>query len=195
MTRIVLVPGSVRRHSVTSAALATVRAAVVRRERGVETPYLDVAGLPFYDQDADEEGAPESVMAARALVAGADALIIATPSYNGMVSGVLKNALDWLSRPWGASALTGLPVAVLSASTGTYGAADAQPGLCAVLKRAGSEVIEHPRVAIGNAEQRLGRGGLYTEPALASAIDGLVDATLGACLPEPAIGTRLSLAN
>ncbi|MGW2836758.1 NADPH-dependent FMN reductase [Streptomyces sp. NPDC001493] len=195
MTRIVLVPGSVRRHSVTSAALATVRAAVERRERGIETPFLDVAGLPFYDQDADEEGAPEAVMAARVLVAGADALIIATPSYNGMVSGVLKNALDWLSRPWGASALTGLPVAVLSASTGRYGAADAQPGLCAVLERAGSEVIEHPRVAIGNAEQRLGRGGLYTEPALASAIDGLVDATLGACLPDPAIGTRLSPAN
>ena len=180
MTRIVLVSGSLRQHSVNGAALATIRDILDQRSGEVSTPDLDLAQLPYYVEDLDVGPGPEAVREARELLIASDAAIFSTPSYNGSMTGVLKNALDWLSRPWKASSLTGKPVALLTASPGKYGGADAQPDTRRVLARCGAELIDHEPVAIGNAEFLIGCDGLYTEPSVVAALEGLVDATLRA---------------
>ncbi|OIJ92335.1 NADPH-dependent FMN reductase [Streptomyces monashensis] len=180
MTTIVLVSGSLRRNSVNAALLTTVRAILERRPGDIGTHLLTPAGLPLFDEDVEAQGVPAPVAAAQELVRHADAVVISSPSYNGSMPGGLKNALDWLSRPWGASALTGKPVATATASPGKGGGAEVQPELHRVLERAGALVVDHGRVALGNAAARLGPRGLYTEPAVTAALDGLVDATLAA---------------
>ncbi|MGW7574689.1 NADPH-dependent FMN reductase [Streptomyces sp. NPDC054765] len=162
------------------AVLATLEECLSRRRGKFETAYLDPGTLPHFDQnvDEDETALPEAVTDARTLVIAADALVISTPSYNGAMSGVLKNALDWLSRPWGNSSLTSRPTAIVSASPGRRGGEEAQPGLRAVLERAGAVMIDHPVVAIGNATQRVHPRGLFTEPAVVAALDGMTESML-----------------
>jgi len=82
----------------------------------------DLENVPFYNEDIDLEGrVPQQAAALRASVESADAVLLLTPEYNGAMPAVLKNAIDWLSRPRGASALDGKPVAVIGASGGQYG--------------------------------------------------------------------------
>ncbi|MDI3424236.1 NADPH-dependent FMN reductase [Streptomyces luteolus] len=179
--------GSVRDGSLNTAALCTVREILGRRHGSFATPGLDLTALPYYDQNADRGPGPDAVCTARGVVSAADALIISTPSYNGAMSGVLKNALDWLSRPWGASALTGKPVAVLTASTGRTGGADAQPELLRVLERAGAFPVAHPKVAITAGEEMISAAGTFLRPSVVAALDGLVDATLTTLSRQPAL--------
>ncbi|WP_078988872.1 NADPH-dependent FMN reductase [Streptomyces sp. WM6372] len=180
MSRIVIVSGSLRRHSVNSAALATIRSIIDRRDGEIHTSEIRVADLPYYNEDLDVGPGPAAVSAARELLIASDAAIISTPSYNGAMTGALKNALDWLSRPWKASSLTGKPVGLLTASPGKYGGVDAQPDTRRVLERCGAVLIDHARVAIGNAELLVGRDGTITEPSVVAELEGLVDATVAA---------------
>ncbi|MEV4441286.1 NAD(P)H-dependent oxidoreductase [Streptomyces sp. NPDC049577] len=192
MIKLVLISGSLRRGSLNSAALRAVRRIIEDMPVDVEVVSLPIGRIPFYDGDVEEAGMTAAVEAARALVADADALVISTPSYNGAVSGVLKNALDWLSRPYGASPLTDKAVAVLSASPGGRGAVDAQPALLTVLRTCGAFVVEHPPVAIGQADQRLDRHGEMTDPEILDALRGLVGATLTAATRPARGGGRRS---
>jgi chromate reductase len=98
--------------------------------------------LPPYDEDDDVDPAPPAVARIRAAVAGADAVLFATPEYNGSVPGVLKNAVDWLSRPRGTAPLLNKPVAVIGASMGMFGGVWAQADLRRILKIAGARVVE-----------------------------------------------------
>ena len=98
--------------------------------------------LPHYDQDLDTDEAPAAVVAFRAALAEADALVVATPEYNGSVPGVLKNAIDWASRPRGASALDGKPVAVVSVSPSPRGAQWAREDALKILRVAGAQPLE-----------------------------------------------------
>ena len=104
--------------------------------------YEDLKAVPPYDADDDVEPAPPAVARLRAAIADADAVLIATPEYNGSISGVLKNALDWASRPRTGSPLRFKPVAVVGASTGAFGAVWAQAELRKVLGAMGGRVIE-----------------------------------------------------
>ncbi|WP_288812195.1 NAD(P)H-dependent oxidoreductase [Gordonia hongkongensis] len=92
---------------------------------GVSVTVVDNLGsLPFYSEDIDiEEQLDPAVANLRQVVGAADGVLIATPEYNGTIPAALKNAIDWLSRPYGTGALTGKPVAVLSAALGQYGGA------------------------------------------------------------------------
>src|SRR5215467_4312207 len=108
--------------------------------------------VPPYDQDDDVEAAPPAVAALRAAVASADAVLIATPEYNSSIPGVLKNALDWASRPKGDNALWGKPAAVVGASTGMFGAVWAQAETRKVLSASGARVIDTD-LPIGHAEE------------------------------------------
>ncbi|MCW2848575.1 MAG: NADPH:quinone oxidoreductase [Marmoricola sp.] len=104
--------------------------------------YADLAALPHYDQDLDHDDAPASVVAFRAAIADADALVVATPEYNGSLPGVLKNAIDWASRPRGTAALTGKPVAVISVSPSPRGAQWAREDAERILRVAGAHPVE-----------------------------------------------------
>ncbi|MCW2868665.1 MAG: NADPH:quinone oxidoreductase, partial [Marmoricola sp.] len=103
--------------------------------------YDGLRDLPHYDQDLDGEAAPASVRAFRDAVAAADALVVATPEYNGTIPGVLKNAIDWASRPRGASPLDGKPAAVVSVSPSPRGAQWAREDLVKVLGVAGARPL------------------------------------------------------
>jgi chromate reductase len=135
--------------------------------------------VPPYDEDSDVEPAPPAVAALRAALAGADAVLFATPEYNSSVPGQLKNALDWASRPLATNALRNMPVAVVGASTGAFGAVWAQAELRKVLAATGARVVEG-EVAVGHAPEKLAPGGALLDEnlreQLAEVTDGLVEA-------------------
>lgn len=110
-------------------------------EGAVGTIFEGLADLPFYD-DVLEADLPEAVVRLRAAVAEADALILATPEYNGSVSAVLKNAIDWASRPYGKGSITGKPALVLAASPSPNGAKWAREDLVKILKVAQAVPLE-----------------------------------------------------
>jgi chromate reductase len=105
-----------------------------------------------YDEDLDSEPTPAGAARLRRELQEADAVLIATPEYNSSIPGQLKNAIDWASRPLGASALTGLPVAVIGASTGQFGAVWAQAELRKVLGASGARVVDG-EFAVGRAHE------------------------------------------
>jgi chromate reductase, NAD(P)H dehydrogenase (quinone) len=118
----------------------------------------ELKAIPPYDEDDDVDPAPEAVARLRAAVAGADALLFATPEYNSSVPGQLKNALDWLSRPLAHNPLRNKPVAVVGASSGAFGAVWAQAELRKVLSAIGARVVEGD-LALGHAESRFDEAG------------------------------------
>ena len=139
MMRILAVSGSLREDSHNTSLL---RAAIEAAPEGVELELWEgIGGLPIYDQDLEPGELPESVLRLREDWGSADAILFATPEYNGSVPGGLKNAIDWASRPKLEAALTNQNVAVIGASTGQFGAMWAQADLRKILGVAGARVI------------------------------------------------------
>jgi chromate reductase len=136
--KVLAVSGSLRDDSHNTSLL---RAAVEAAPDGVEVELWEGIGdLPIYDQDLEHDP-PESVCRLREDWASADAILFATPEYNGSVPGGLKNAIDWASRPKLEAALTNQNVSVIGASTGQFGAMWAQADLRKILGVAGARVI------------------------------------------------------
>ncbi|GHJ37125.1 NADPH-dependent FMN reductase [Streptomyces sp. TS71-3] len=185
MTSIILVSGSLRRDSLNSALLATARRVIGERDSSIHTSVLEIGSLPYFNDDVDGEDAPPPVVAARAMVEAADAMLICTPSYNGAPPGALKNAVDWLSRPAGEGVLTDVPVFTMSASPGSNGAAESQEILRDVLDCAGAAVFDHPIVAVAKADLLPCRDGELVDPALSALLVEFVDGLLSVALPEP----------
>jgi chromate reductase len=150
--RVLGISGSLRRGSLNSALL---RAAAERLPAGAELVEFDrLREIPPYDEDVEVEGTPAVVEELRQAVREADAVLIATPEYNHSIPGQLKNALDWVSRPAGKSALNGKPAAAIGASTGMFGAVWAQAELRKVLGALGGRVVE-AELPIGHASEQL----------------------------------------
>jgi chromate reductase, NAD(P)H dehydrogenase (quinone) len=118
--------------------------------------------VPPYDEDDDRDPAPEGAQRFRDAIAGADALLFATPEYNSSVPGQLKNAIDWASRPLATNVLRNKPVAAIGASTGMFGAVWAQADLRKVLAATGARVVEG-EVAVGHAQTRFDENGNLTD--------------------------------
>ncbi|MCW7943916.1 FMN reductase [Streptomyces hygroscopicus] len=125
-------------------------AAVKHAPEGVEVVLYEGLGLiPFYNEDIDVEGsAPEAATTLRTAAAQADALLLFSPEYNGTIPAVLKNAIDWLSRPYGAGVLSGKPVAVVGTAFGQYGGVWAQDETRKALGIAGAAVLEDAKLSI-----------------------------------------------
>lgn len=141
------ISGSLRRGSYNSAAL---RAAAELLPDGMTLETFDLSPIPMYNEDLRSEGMPESVRNFRDRITAADALLVATPEYNYSIPGVLKNALDWASRPDsnGFLPLEGKPVAIMGASPGNFGAVRAQMHLRHVFVYTNSPVVNEPEVLI-----------------------------------------------
>ncbi|MGH2936415.1 MAG: NADPH-dependent FMN reductase [Gaiellaceae bacterium] len=136
--RILAVSGSLRAGSYNTELL---RAAADAAPEGIEVELWEGIGdLPIYDQDLEED-VPDSVSRLREEWAAADAILFATPEYNGSVPGGLKNAIDWASRPKGEAPLLNKTVAVVGASMGQFGALWAQQDLRRILGVAGARVV------------------------------------------------------
>jgi chromate reductase len=151
--------------------------------------FLDGLGdLPHFSQELEGERTPASVEALRRRIAVADALLIATPEYNSGMPGVLKNGLDWASRPSGESVLAGKPVAVLGASPGRFGAVRAQAEVRTVLRAIGAEVLDE-ELPVAAVHEKFGDEGRLeheeTDRALSDLLGSLVELAGGPPPAEP----------
>lgn len=161
---VLAISGSLRAESFNTALARAVRDLA---PDGVEVElYEGLAELPPYDADTDGEDSPIAVRDLRERIAAADALFIVTPEYNGSIPGVLKNAIDWASRPpHGEAVLWGKTVAVAGATTGQYGAIWAQQDLRRVLGIAGARVIEG-EVPVARAHDKFDADGRLSHPVI-----------------------------
>jgi NAD(P)H-dependent FMN reductase len=144
--KILVLVGSLRAASV-NRQLAEV--AIESAPAGVSLQLFDRLGeLPFYNEDIDGDGVAEPVQALRLAAAEADAALVVTPEYNGSIPGVLKNAIDWLSRPFGDGALKGKPMAVIGSALGQYGGVWAHDETRKSFGIAGPRVVEDLKLSI-----------------------------------------------
>ena len=174
--RVLGISGSLRRGSYNARLL---RQAGELLPGGFELEVFDgLREVPPYDADQDVEPAPEAVRRLREAIAEADALLIATPEYNSSIPGLLKNALDWASRPFPDNVLRGKPVAVIGASTSSFGAVWAQAETRKVLGASGARVIDRD-LPVAKAQEAFDGDGDLVDPGLRSRLEGLL-ATLAA---------------
>ncbi len=176
MDRIVRVlgfAGSLREGSYNRGLL---RAAQELAPDGMTIQPFDLAPLPLYNADVEERGAPEPVVAFRAAIRDADALLIATPEYNHGVPGVLKNAIDWASRPPGQSALKGKPAAIMGASPGMTGTARAQPQLRQAFVFTETYALLKPEVLVARAHEKFDAAGRLTDEETRKWVRALLEA-------------------
>jgi chromate reductase len=159
-------PGSLRKDSYSVAVLRSLQAEL--------PPYAVLTirdlKLPLYNEDEDGEASPGVIREFRQAIKTSDALVIATPEYNHGMSGVLKNGLDWASRPYGQSVLTGKPVLVISVSPAFTGGVRAQYQVNETLLAVGARIALGPQVVIGNAASKIKEGRLVDEESLRFAL-------------------------
>ena len=182
--RVLGISGSLRSGSLNSALL---RAAAERLPAGAELIEFErLREVPPYDEDVELDGTPTMVEELRQAVRSADAVLIATPEYNHSIPGQLKNALDWVSRPAGKSAMNGKPAAAIGASTGMFGAVWAQAELRKVLGALGGRVVE-AELPIGHAKELLDGERLELSPQQSEQLEEI----LGELISEAEIESGL----
>jgi chromate reductase, NAD(P)H dehydrogenase (quinone) len=170
--RVLGIPGSLRAGSYNKAMLSAARELA---PAGMEIAEFDLRELPFYDGDVEAAGDPAAVAAFKDAIRSAGALLIATPEYNRGVPGVLKNAVDWASRPPLGSPLAGKPVAIMGASTGRGGTARAQEQLRAALEFSRANVLNEPEVLVPEAYMRFDEQGRLTDDETRREIAALLE--------------------
>ncbi len=170
LVRILGIAGSLRRGSYNRAAL---RAATALVPEGATLETFDLEGIPGFNQD-EERNPPAKIVEFKQRIRAADALLFVTPEYNYSVPGVLKNAIDWASRPYGDSAWSGKPAAIMGASVGATGTARAQYHLRQIFVYLNILPINQPEVMIGNAAERFDAAGNLTDEATKQHIQQLL---------------------
>ncbi len=132
-----------------------------------------VGALPLFDEDLETGPVPDAVGAFQRAISAADAIVIASPEYNGTLTGPLKNAIDWASRPGGDAVLAGTPVAVIGASPSRFGAAWAQAETRRIADRIGARVLPRELPVI-RADEAFTEDGQLVDPSLARRLDQLL---------------------
>jgi chromate reductase, NAD(P)H dehydrogenase (quinone) len=178
--RILGLSGSLRRDSHNSRLLAGAGTLLPQR---VELVLFErLAEIPPFNED-EENVTPTAVAELKAAIAAADGLLVATPEYNGSIPGVLKNALDWVSRPVAETPLRGKPAAVLGASTSLFGAVWAQAETRKVLGTIGARVVDR-ELPIAQAEEALAADGLPVEREAVDALSATLDELIELAEPQ-----------
>lgn len=170
--RVVAIPGSLRDGSYNRALL---EAAQNRARQGMTVEIVDIDDVPVYDADVEARGDPEPVTRLKEKVESADALLIATPEYQHGVPGVLKNALDWASRPPGDAPIMGKPVAIMGATVGSFGTARAQEQLRTTLIYNDCPMVTSPEVLVSDVQDKVDDDGQVTDEETLERIARLLD--------------------
>ncbi|MGD0644331.1 MAG: NAD(P)H-dependent oxidoreductase [Candidatus Bathyarchaeia archaeon] len=166
--------GSLRKGSYNK---ALVRAAAELAPENVAMEVFDLEGIPPFNQDLEKQP-PQKVIEFKTKIREADALLIATPEYNFSVSGVLKNAIDWASRPKSDTPLEGKPVAIMSASTGRFGGARAQYHLRQSFVFLNMHPVNRPEVMLSSALDNVDANGRVTNEQTRQLIRQLIEALI-----------------
>jgi chromate reductase len=174
--RVLGISGSLRRES-HNTRLLRVAAELAPQHAELEL-FEGLRDVPPYNEDDDGDLAPEGARRLREAIAAADAVLIATPEYNSSIPGQLKNALDWASRPFPDNVLRNKPVAVIGASTGSFGAVWAQAETRKVLGSAGARVID-AELPVALAERAFW-GKRLTDEELQGRLAGILDELVAA---------------
>src|SRR6266446_5673969 len=164
--------GSLRRASNSTAVLRGIQDALGPR---AALEIFPLHGLPLYNEDDDAEHAPEPVRALRSAIEASDGVIIISPEYNHGMSGVLKNALDWASRPHGLSVLRNKPVLTMTASPAFTGGVRAQQRMNETLAAIQAWPVLRPQIVIGSVHEKVRDGRLVDEAVLSFALAGIDD--------------------
>lgn len=171
--RVLGIAGSLRAGSYNRALL---RAAQEVAPEGMEIRTFDLAPIPLYSGDVEVLGDPEPVAALKTAIREADALLIATPEYNYGIPGVLKNAIDWASRPPGQSVLNGKPAALMGATPGMTGTARAQLQLRQSFVFTQTYALLQPEVLVPRAQEKFDAAGRLTDEPTRERIRALLEA-------------------
>jgi chromate reductase len=172
--RVLGIAGSLREKSLNRGLL---RAAVELAPEGMTIEVWDrLREIPPFDADVEAQGDPEPVADLKRAIAAADALLVVTPEYNYGIPGILKNALDWASRPPGKSPLMGKPAAVMGATPGQTGTARAQLALRQSFLFTETPVLLRPEVLVNRARERFDDDGNLTDEKTREFVRKLLDA-------------------
>lgn len=147
MTKIAVFVGSLREKS-SNKMLATILESLA--PDAIEFEYIDIT-VPFYSEDTEAAGLPPQVSKMKGIIEAADGVLFVTPEYNRSVPGVLKNAIDWASRPYGASSFVNKPVGVVGSSVGPVGTALGQADIRRIMLFQNAKVLGQPEVYVANA--------------------------------------------
>lgn len=169
--KILGIPGSLRAGSFNR---ALIQSAIELAPTDVELELYLLSDIPLYNADVEAQGDPEPVRRFKQAIANADGLLISTPQYNRSVSGVLKNAIDWASRPPSDCVLAGKPVAIIGASSGRSATAVAQEDLRKILEACRCRLMEGPRLGIGVANEHIDEERGVHHPETLAAVAAIV---------------------
>lgn len=171
--QIIALSGALRRASYNTALL---RAAVALAPEGVTLAVHTLHGIPLYDGDVEAQGIPAAVTALREAIRAADGLLISTPEYNNAIPGVLKNGLDWLSRPSGEGAklFGGKPTALVGATPGGFGTVQAQDAMLSVFRTFGCDFWMGGRLMVSRAGSVFDADGRLVDDKLAEQLRGFI---------------------
>lgn len=175
MTKLIGISGSLREGSYNTALL---RAAATTMPEGAELVLGTIRGIPLYDGDVEAtDGIPAAVAALKDAIAAADGLIISTPEYNNSMPGVLKNAIDWLSRPPAdiPHVFGGKPVALIGASPGGFGTVLSQNAWLPVLRTLGTQPWFGGRLMVSRAQKVFDDQGAMTDAAIQEQLRKFLD--------------------
>jgi chromate reductase len=170
--RLLGISGSLRKGSFNTLVLRSLAEAVADR---AELTVFTLNDVPLYDQDLDNATPPAGVVALRAAIAEADGVVIASPEFNYGIPGVMKNALDWASRPYGKATLTGKPVLTMTVSPAFTGGARAQAGLNETLTGIAARVVLRPQTVVASVHEKIKDGKLTDEATLGFLVAGVND--------------------
>lgn len=163
--------GSLRKGSYNKALLRT---ALQLLPKDAKLEIFDIEGIPLFNQDMEKQ-MPEKVKEFKAKIKGADAILVATPEYNYSMPGVLKNAIDWASRPYGDNSFEGKPVAIMSASPGMFGGARAQYHLRQTLVFLDMHPVNKPEVMVPFAHEKVNEQGIIADAKTREKIKDLLE--------------------
>jgi chromate reductase len=178
--RILGISGSIRKASYNTQILKFVGNHISQAHESVKFEIADISDLPLYNEDIEANGGttPSAVARLREQVRGSDAVFFATPEHNYSIPAALKNALDWLSRPWGMNALENKPGAIISSSMGYLGGIKAQYALRQVFLALNVNLVTKHEVVVPVAHQNLTAENDIKDEFIAKAVRGLVDALI-----------------
>jgi chromate reductase len=171
--RILGVAGSLRKASYNRALL---RAAQELAPDAAHVEIFDLDGIPLYSGDVEAEGLPARVVEFKQAIAAADALLISTPEYNHGVPGVLKNAIDWASRPSGQSPLADKPTGIVGASPGMGGTVRCQGQLRQTLKALNCHALDQPEYLLPHCNDKFDGNGKLIDAASRDRLRQYLDA-------------------